>query len=125
MDGISVRTSSVGDRVGILRGDDDSEHGRVVADLEDFLLPPADLPPADFDPLDEDLPLLLDLLEPEVDLHDFEVFDFDAELDEDAFDFVDLTLSRPRCSYTELRCIEPFKVVRSGIDCHLTGDSTV
>jgi hypothetical protein len=104
-----------------LLGDDDSEHGKVVADL-DFLVPPSDLPSAGFDPLDEDLPLLLDLLEAEVDLHDFKVVDFDADLDEDTFDFVALTWPIPRCLDTDLRGIKPFEVVGSGIDCHSTVD---
>ncbi len=81
--GVWVRASSVGERVGLLLGDDDSEHGRVVADLVDFLVPLADLSSPDFDPLDEDFSLLLvDWLEPEVDLlHDFKVVDFDVDLD--------------------------------------------
>jgi hypothetical protein len=126
VDGVSVRTSFsvvVGDRVGlVLMGDDDSEHGKVMADLEDFVVPPADLPIAEFDPLDdEDLPLL----------QDFKVFvDFDApdlDKEEDAlFDFVDLTWTRSRCFDTFLGGIVPFGVVaRSGLDCHLTVDCCV
>jgi hypothetical protein len=124
VDGVWVRTSFwERDRVGLLLGDGDSEHGKVVAGLEDFLVPLADLPSADFDPLDEVFSLLLDLLEPEVDLHDLKVVDFDTDLDEDAFlDFVDLTLSRPRYLDKDLRGIEPVEVIRTGIDCHLTVD---